>query len=466
MREMSKLTSTTRRMAIVAAGVLLMALAGASPALAESSWWHINSSTAPTYLSPGGSGSIEVIASNLGDGEVQASYAPVTIVDKLPANITVTSVTGGLEEGGGAFGVVECVPPASHEITCKFRGGIPPYRYFSVKIGVEASSAGPSKAESEVEVSGGEAPSASIKRSIVVSSAAVPFGVEDYELTPENEYGSPDTQAGSHPFQLTTTLDVNRITTPPYEEVFVKKHLTVSPELVKDLQFELPPGLIGNPSVLAQCSDRNFSAQECPSDTAIGVAVSTYTEPLILGRVIEPSPLYNLTPSIGEPARFGFNVVTGQGPVPVILNTAVRTGGNYGVVVSVDDITQLVSFLGSQVTFWGIPGDSRHDRSRGQCLAEEYCAASLGEIHPPPFLDLPTSCTGPLQTGVQADSWAAPGSFTSAEYTFANEAGQPYGLDGCDRLGFSPSVSVASNGSAGSTPTGLNVDVHVPQEEA
>jgi hypothetical protein len=37
-------------------------------------------------------------------------------------------------------------------------------------------------------------------------------------------------------------------------------------------------------------------------------------------------------------------------------------------------------------------------------------------------------------------------------------------LTGCEKLNFSPSITVTPDGTEGSTPTGLNVDLHVPQE--
>src|ERR1019366_3085659 len=100
----------------------------------------------------------------------------------------------------------------------------------------------------------------------------------------------------------------------------------------------------------------------------------------------------------GEPARFGFNTPLG----PVILDTSVRTGGDYGVIVSVPDIPSYIPTVGTQVTFWGVPGDPRHDTSRGTCLDEHEgsvqkitqweVACPTGE-KPQPFLIMPTSCT-------------------------------------------------------------------------
>ncbi|MFZ1156124.1 MAG: hypothetical protein WAN93_14600, partial [Solirubrobacteraceae bacterium] len=85
---------------------------------------------------------------------------------------------------------------------------------------------------------------------------------------------------------------------------------------------------------------------------------------------------------------------------------------------------------------------------------------SLGQHDPPPLLAMPTSCTGPLQSSVEADSWQQKGSFESV-------AVEPMlALGGCNRLPSSPSISVAPDGQAGSTPTGLTVDVHVPQEQS
>jgi hypothetical protein len=245
--------------------------------------------------------------------------------------------------------------------------------------------------------------------------------------------------------------------------------------LVRDLHFNLPPGLIGNPTPLPQCTNKEFTTplsgslfNQCPADTAVGIASVTVSNPFAPGALpdVVVVPLFNLVPSPGEPARFGFVPVLG----PVTLDTSVRTGGDYGVVIHVNDVPQILAFTAAQVTFWGVPGDSRHDASRGTpCLLRgffggEPCTTG-GLEHPSPFLILPTSCTGPLKTSVEADSWVNAGQFTAPrQYTFQNTLDEPFGMDGCNRLKFEPSISLTPDGQAGSTPTGLTVGVHVPQD--
>ncbi len=285
------------------------------------------------------------------------------------------------------------------------------------------------------------------------------FGVEQYELAPEEEGGAPDTQAGSHPFQLTTTLTLNQTA-------------AVQPvALAKDLHFNLPAGLIGNPTPFPRCTLGQFLASGpnggeenlCAPQTALGVATVTINEPTTIGLSTFTVPVFNLEPSFGEPARFGFHLLV----TPVFLDTSLRTGGDYGVTVDVNNISQSAAFLRNELTFWGVPGDPRHDGQRGWgCLHTAgvsgdagYPCNPLEAVHPPPFLELPTFCSGaPLQTTIETDSWAQEGLFGS----FAGET-MPI-MDGCNRLPFGPSVQITPDGKAGSTPTGLTVDEHVPQD--
>ena len=69
-----------------------------------------------------------------------------------------------------------------------------------------------------------------------------------------------------------------------------------------------------------------------------------------------------------------------------------------------------------------------------------------------------------MSTTVQADSWQEPhpSPAQSSEAPLFAEY-QMGGLDGCNRLQFNPEVRVTPDGTEASKPTGLNVDVHVPQ---
>jgi hypothetical protein len=397
-------------------------------------------------------------AANMGDADLAG---PVKIAAKLPSGLTPVSIHGS--GGFGDFTRLECSLGA---LSCTYEGSTVPDGEVQLIIPVNVSADAKTGEPVELLISGGNAPPAKASRGVVVGSAPPAFGAENYEMTAEEEGGASDTQAGSHPFQLTTTLMLNAQF---YENVNYGELRPDPTGQPKNLVFKLPPGLVGNPTQFPQCTAAQFDdtlkgdgLSECGPETAVGVAAITITGP---GKRSETPivPVFNLTPSAGEPARFGFTILR----TPIYLNTSVRTGDDYGVTVTVANTTQTVTFVSSRVTFWGVPGDPRHDGERGwSCVEDEHKAPQTGTPcvathakQPPPFLELPTSCTGPMQTTMEVDSWEQQDSFSSTLPTSALPS-----LDGCNALPFSPSISVAPDGQAGSTPTGLTVGIHVPQQ--
>jgi hypothetical protein len=430
-------------------------------------WWQLSFDSTPANLPPGGEGEIGATIEDFGDAGANASSTLVVSI-KLPAGLTARKVllatpespAEGLQE---IFGEIFCKVEPS-EAVCTLPGEMAaelfPWPYRTIEVGVKVGVAENAESGGVVtgHVVGAGAPSTTASQAMTVNKGSTRFGVEHYALRPENANGSPDTQAGSHPFQLTSDVQLNQET----------GHGPAS--RVKDLHFDLPPGLVGNPTPFPQCTLAQFTAnaQEgrnfCPNDTVVGVASVTVLE----GgqKVTFHVPLFALVPSVGEPARFGFEVVT----IPVYLETSIRTGGDYGVTVSVNNISEVAGFLSSRVTFWGVPGDPRHDRARGwNCLdpiegVSPPCTSTEAR-NPPPLLTLPSACTGPVRTTVEGDSWIEEGTFTPPfEYVFKDSLGRPVAMDGCNQVPFTPSIKVTPDGQAGSTPTGLTVDEHVPQE--
>ncbi len=453
------------------AGALLAGATSAAPALATTPWWRLQSSARPTSLPPGGEGTLVTQAVNVGDG---ASSGAVSITDTLPVGVTAQSVQFlAWPRFGTIFdltelGVCETSPSSVRCTYPEFLPALNPYELIEMKIAVKVAANAASGGENRVQVSGGEAAGASLARPLTIQGGAPAFGVEDLQFVPEEEGGAVDARAGSHPFQLSTTIALNQTADP-----------AAPPALLKDLRLQLPAGLVGNATSLPQCRELDFGQlalggiNSCPMDTAVGVASVTIDEPGI-GLIVRPVPVFNLVPSRGEPARFGFEVLR----VPVLLDTSLRSGGDYGVTVGASNITQLGAVLSTQVTLWGVPDDPRHDQARGwRCLAGGYstgysesepCVA-LDQGNPAPFLTLPTSCTAPFAASVEGDSWptaAAPQGLRSAprEYSLTDGFGRSLALTGCDQLPFAPSLEVAPDTRAASTPTGLTVKVHVPQD--
>jgi hypothetical protein len=474
---MTSLTWT--KLAWIATATSLVCLGGVSQASAADGVWEVRPVYAPAHFAPGGSGELIVTVTNLGDAPISASEAdPMKIGAQLPVGMSATSIEN--DEFFDNLISHQELPALTCELAtlmCESASGtIYPYETIQVVIHVTVTKEPPAGSRAKLLVSGGGVSGASSEEVVPVGSAPVRFGIERFEQVPFNEDGSIDTQAGSHPFQFTTTETFNQ----GYENTGEQPAPTAMP---KNLTFDLPPGVVSNPAAVPQCPLEKFDPNaeglsECPPDTMVGVSSvalsfqgdSIFTVPQTAN---EMTAVYNLAPSVGEPARFGFLVFGIGSNVPVYLDTSVRTGGGYNVVVHVNNISEELWFVGNQLSLWGTPGDPSHNSVRGQCLYEfigKECESKVGETSAgAPLLTLPTSCTGlsnPLTAGLEANTWEEPGVLSHAQYALHDSSGAPVGMDGCDRLAFEPEIRVAPDGEAASSPSGLTVDVHVPQKES
>jgi hypothetical protein len=438
----------------VALAGALVAVIGSARAGAEplSPWWGLTAGSRPTALVRGGSGQIIVTAENLGDGDANGATAPIRIEDTLPSGVKAVSIEGLAGGGHGTEnGPMVCGSPGERPLVCVFEGVLRPYEPIEVRIGVTVKSNAQAGAQNKVSVSGGGAVATKTLSRPLQIGAEAQFGLEEAQFAAEEVGGGFDTQAGSHPFQLTSVLELNQTA-------------TANPvALPKELGVLAPPGLVGNPTPIQQCTEQQFLAvgqiNNCPLGSVIGVATITINEPETLSGIFKSvTPVFNLVPEPGEPARFGFYVAV----FPVTLDVSVRTGGDYGVTVSSHNISEIPGLISSKVTLWGVPGDARHDAERGwHCLGHEAATCPLNELSSPPFLTMPTSCGTPLQASAQVASWTQP----HEVLVQALSEGLP-SLDGCNHLSFDPSISVAPDVQDASTPTGLTVGVHLPQTAA
>lgn len=502
-------------LAVLACACCALLSAGASAAsAANEGWWVLSSDAAPSNLHPGQTAFITTTAVNDGYKPiVGSSTSPIVIRDTLPEGVEVTSVTGE----AGPFKELPKLHRKLNKLPCKtegrvlscpWEGAVPPAESIRLlaHVTVSSSLANGSTAVNTAEVTGGSARTVGpIRRSIEVNSAPTKFGVEHYEVRPENDEGGLEPQAGAHPFQLTTVFDANEVLKeiePQGKPVLLPN----APALVKDLHFVEPAGLIGKAAHMPRCSGADFAAlvegggNECPENTAIGYSYTTAIIPFFVGYLVGSVPIFNLTPEEGEPARFGFTIHN----VPVVLTTHVRSGKDYAVEVTVHDTSESAIVLTSQVTLWGVPYDHRHNEARGwECIQEgswieggKPCRSSLEleeeenptlaeenaqlrkegkqpkEAPPEAFLSMPTTCEGDPVSTITGEAWNGEGNFGLGEgepyvFSFRNffreQLGRETGFTGCEKLKFEPSISVRPDKPQAATPSGYTVNVELPQ---
>ena len=460
-------------MASLVLAALLLSPSGqaiAAPAPA----WKLSLIPMPTVFRPGTTGStgqpsfpprFRLLATNVGGAP---TGGPVTMAVDLPPGVAPapSPPVGDLEALGAKCSV------SGQEIGCEASGRVYPGRSLGLSIPVEVNGGPGPLAPAQASVEGGGSVSAVTVVPTEIGPEPPPFGFVSGPaglgalLT--NSDGSPAIQAGSHPSRFTASLAFPTEQPTPETGALAAGHL-------RDVATELPRGMVVNPQATAtRCTQAQLLAspdeargvEGCPASSQVGT-LEVLSE-IAAEAKIGHNGLYNMVPPPGVPAELGAEAISG---IFIYIEGGVRSDGDYGLSATTSNVlARTVNPIFSlQAQLWGDPASSIHDHVRGPCQqAEGSCPVPPAERTGEPFLTLPSQCSGPLPFSFGIDSWEEPRDrqdFIAGVAPSTDLEGNPVGVSGCAALEFKPTLSVRPDSSAAESPTGLHVDLHVPQHE-
>jgi hypothetical protein len=231
----------------------------------------------------------------------------------------------------------------------------------------------------------------------------------------------------------------------------------------RNIRFDLPPGLIGDPNAIGavqQCSVQqlvswNVPGGGCPNGSQIGVSdIAAYE---LTSKFHES--VYMMQPPGGDVvARIGLIA----GLYPTFIDFRVRSESDYGITSEITNAPATARLIGVKTTVWGIPAATVHDTER--CTPIEVLKSSCVSSSPRPpggneaaFFTNPTRCSVPLSVSVNASSWV------EAEMTPEKGATASLGeIEGCDGLPFGPSLETEPTSHHTSAATGLGMTLKLP----
>jgi hypothetical protein len=509
--------------AIVALGAMAatFGVSAGNAAATTTANWSLETKTVGTlpgtYLVPGRSVSYEVLAKNVGATPTGSKEA-VALTDELPAGVQFESVAFYWSQVEGEPNIAEfplppgsliCPFPSVQKVTCtipvELIEGIDPVEPGQTLRMIVEGTLSPSTGEGalvdkvNVKVGKAEAEAEAVAQNQVSSHPkfglklklepteateetllAEASGKQEYEFT-NKPYKTPFTQAGGHPWGLTTTGE--------FATEVGTRGSVVPVSDVKDIVTDLPPGLLGDPQAVPRCplAQVTNGGDLCPSDTQVGVYRVHYEGP---GKEYL-APIVNVTPEAGQSAEFALENTTPV-DVPILTAHLVRTEEqtkegtvveHYGFAVVSKSIAQ-VALTKFELTFWGVPADPSHDGMRGRVCEKSGGAEPLkcqggkqsSGLTPVPFLSMPTDCAGgPESTTVRADSWQEPGKVeepgstgVSGRYVGYTEESIPFpAVTGCELLQFKPGtgITVEPDTELADEPVGLGVSLKIPLNE-
>jgi hypothetical protein len=252
-----------------------------------------------------------------------------------------------------------------------------------------------------------------------------------------------------------------------------------------NIYVDLPPGVAGDPGAVPKCSGEQFDMNpvQCPPASQVGITeiALKYEVAGISSRIY---PIYNLEPRKGKTAEFGIPDISNFTTVRVLAKA--RTNGDFGVTTFAPQIPAALDLFAQTVTLWGVPWAASHDRWRLPQGAEIVGSGNEGIPHSGlapadqapyepswgpirPFVSNPTSCSGPLSTRFATDAYQHPGSFTAdgdpnlADPNWKQATSAAPAVTDCEDVSFNPTISLDPTTKQSDSPTGLDVELAIPQ---
>jgi hypothetical protein len=482
-----------------------LAIGGAAHAQAPAAGFTVDSQAAPTSFSVhdterclatlGVQGSVcdtyHITVTNAGSTATDSNA--VTISDSLPPGVTVQKVRF-LWSGTGRIapffpepkpsaesdlnGVLtqpplELPPPCttgSSTVRCTFplsQFGFPMLPDDTLELYVYVTVNEPASAgtlTNSVHVSGGGAPGASTSVGNQLEDPPPSFGPSRYSFAVAGFDGTPFTQAGGHPYELTTRIDMNTTvrTTPDGGSQ------ATAIQDVKNVVVDLPLGFLGSALSTPTCTFAELSAHVsagvggCPPDTVIGhILTQPESSDSVKGQI------YNMVPEHGVAAEFAF-VDSIAGDHVIYARVVPGPHGEYVLQATAPDIPQ-VSLTDVVTTLYGNPAAKQAE------LAEREGRTPTPIPALPTFTN-PMDCSGqPLTSTVYMDSWQNPGRHhpdgtpdlsDPAWVTSTSLESELPPVTGCNLLQFNPVMSAVPDTTAADSPSGLTFGLSVPQIES
>ncbi|HKG19391.1 MAG TPA: hypothetical protein VKB00_06605 [Candidatus Limnocylindrales bacterium] len=280
---------------------------------------------------------------------------------------------------------------------------------------------------------------------VVAGDAQASLGIESFSTDSSNS------EAGGHP-DLSTSF---RLVEPGVEEA------------ARDVTFQAPEGIFGNPYAIAHCTSSDFALDQCQSDSQAGLITVYANHEGVTHKLLGTAPIFNVEPLGEQTALLAFIVPTLN--IPINIPVAVRTAEDFGLRFTVQEITQITPLAGADLTLWGFPAIAAHDDERfpkgspgepSNCpgLTDSSCIASptASNIPARPLTDNPTTCAGPLVTRLIVQTYQDPSNPTSVEGSY------PATTD-CDLEVFNPVLYASPTTTETDSASGLNLELSAPQ---